>query len=105
MLTATVSHEMRTPLNAIITLVQNLQRYINNPKGQKLLKVIQNSAKMLLSLVNDMLDIFQIKNGKFVKNEHELNLREALSQIEDLFKLASHEKGIDFKIFCDDSVP
>ena len=58
MLTATVSHEMRTPLNAIITLIHNMERYVENPKGVRLMKVIQNSAKMLLSLVNDMLDIF-----------------------------------------------
>lgn len=34
---------------------------------------------MLLFLVNDMLDIFQIKNGKFMKNEHEVNVRESIS--------------------------
>ena len=79
MLTATVSHEMRTPLNAIMSLLGNLYPYIKDPKGRKLVKAIQSSAKMLLFLVNDMLDIFQIKNGKFMKNEHEVNVRESIS--------------------------
>ena len=36
-----------------------------------------------------MLDIFQIKNGKFKKNEQQVNLRESFSQIEDMFRLAT----------------
>jgi hypothetical protein len=39
---------------------------------------------MLHFLVNDMLDIFQIKNGKFVRNEREVKLRESIKQIEEL---------------------
>ena len=40
LLTATVSHEMRTPLNSMITLLQNLRRYITDPKGIDQLSVI-----------------------------------------------------------------
>lgn len=60
MLTATVSHEMRTPLNAIIALLCSLEKHIspNDANGRKLLSIIQNSSKILMSLVNDMLDIF-----------------------------------------------
>lgn len=77
MLTATVSHEMRTPLNAIIALLHTMDMHIQSPQGKKLLQIIYNSSKILLFLVNDMLDIFQIKNGKFLKNEKEVNLRES----------------------------
>ena len=78
MLTATVSHEMRTPLNVILTLLSNLKHLVNEPKSQRMIQVIHNSSKMLLSLVNDMLDIFQIKNGRFTKNEVAVNVRESL---------------------------
>ena len=44
MLTATVSHEMRTPLNAIISLILNVERFVKDDRGRKLIKVIQNSA-------------------------------------------------------------
>lgn len=40
LLTATVSHEMRTPLNSMITLLKNIKRYINDPSGLELLKII-----------------------------------------------------------------
>ena len=69
MLTATVSHDMRTPLNAIIGIGRNLEPHVTSEYGQKFLKIIMNSAKLLNFLVNDMLDLLRIRNRKFTKNE------------------------------------
>ena len=52
-----------------------------------------------------MLDIFQIKNGKFHKNEKEVNLRDSFLQIEDMFKLATEQKNLFFNLIIDDTVP
>jgi signal transduction histidine kinase len=52
-----------------------------------------------------MLDIFQIKNGKFHKNELPVNLRDSFSQIEDMFRLATEQKGISFSMNFEDTVP
>ena len=68
MLTATVSHDMRTPLNAIIGLLNNLDNFIKDPRGVLFLNIIRNSSKFMSFLVNDLLDFFQIKNGKFKPN-------------------------------------
>ena len=65
MLTATVSHDMRTPLNAIIGLLNTLKAFISDENGLKFLKIIEYSSRILLFLVSDLLDFFQIKNGKF----------------------------------------
>jgi signal transduction histidine kinase len=65
MLNATVSHDMRTPLNAILGLIEAVEPFVKGDQGRRLLSIINNSANMLLFLVNDMLDLFQIKNGKF----------------------------------------
>ncbi len=58
MLTATVSHDMRTPLNAILGLLMSIEQHVSTEEGKYLLKVIQFSSKILLSLVNDTLDFF-----------------------------------------------
>lgn len=58
MLTATVSHDMRTPLNAMIGLLTNIDPYITDQRGRKLLDIILNSSKILLFLVTDLLDFF-----------------------------------------------
>ena len=68
MITATVSHEMRTPINAILTQISSLEMILEGQTDQlKIIKVIKNSATLLLYLVNDMLDVYMIKNGKFQK--------------------------------------
>ena len=87
MLTATISHDMRTPLNAIMGLSQNLQAYINNECGLKNLKIINNSSQILLFLVNDLLDLFKMRNGKFVKNEVQVNVKQSIEEVMAIFSL------------------
>jgi signal transduction histidine kinase len=65
MLTATVSHDMRTPLNSILGLGKNLEQHITTTRGLRFLGVMMNSAKLLHFLVNDLIDLFRIRNGKF----------------------------------------
>lgn len=58
MLTATVSHEMKTPLNVIITLLQDIGCHLHTAEEKIMLVLIQNSAEMLLYLVNDIMDLY-----------------------------------------------
>jgi signal transduction histidine kinase len=58
MLTATVSHDLRTPINAIMGLLASLDHYVVNVKGKRYLKIIENSANFMLFLVSDLLDFF-----------------------------------------------
>ena len=70
MLTATISHDMRTPLNAIISVSKNLITDLSNSKRcqktwMKFLKIVFNSASLLNFQVNDLIDLFKIRTGKF----------------------------------------
>lgn len=56
MLTATVSHDLKTPINAISGLLNNLEYYISDPAGLRFLNIIKNSSKFMGYLVNDLLD-------------------------------------------------
>ena len=82
MMTATVSHEMRTPINAILTQLESLQiMLIGQTQIQQMTNIIKNSAQLLLYLVNDMLDVYLIKNGKFQKIEEQVLIKKILKQI------------------------
>ena len=57
-LTATVSHDLRTPLNSMIGLLNQVQPHVNSRTGAKFMKIITSSSKFMLFLVNDLLDFF-----------------------------------------------
>jgi signal transduction histidine kinase len=88
MITATVSHEMRTPINAILTQISSLEMILEGQTDQlKIIKVIKNSATLLLYLVNDMLDVYMIKNGKFQKINEKFFLKNLMMEIYEMFSL------------------
>ncbi len=70
---ATMSHELRTPLNSIIgftgILLQGLAGALNQEQ-QKQMSMVQNSARHLLALINDVLDISKIEAGELVLVRH-----------------------------------
>ena len=85
--TATVSHEMRTPLNSILTLLKVVMGSISDFKIKKTLRIILSSSEMLRYLVNDMLDLFAMKTDNFKKEESVANIQEeVVGIILEIFK-------------------
>ncbi|TNV83865.1 hypothetical protein FGO68_gene3753 [Halteria grandinella] len=105
MLTATISHDMRTPLNAILGMGVNLKKYIEHPQGIKFHSILINSSQLLLFLVNDFLDLFRFKNGKFQKNESFTNFRQQIEELIEIFKIQAEQKGLILHFDCDPNVP
>jgi signal transduction histidine kinase len=60
---------------------------------------------MLHYLVNDMVDLIGIKNGKFRKNERLCNIREEIQQVVDILGEPCKQKKLEFSFFVDDRVP
>ena len=77
---ASTSHDMRTPLNTIINMLILLQRKIDDPTLLKMLKAATSSSHLLMFLVNDNLDYFQITSGKFIIKNSLVNIKEILNQ-------------------------
>lgn len=67
--------------------------------------IVENSSKILLFLVNDLMDFTQIKNGKFKKNEVPVNIRESVSDMIEIVNLALVEKGLTLHYECREEVP
>ncbi|KJV25366.1 hypothetical protein VI06_19235, partial [Aquitalea magnusonii] len=101
---ANMSHEIRTPMNAIIGYTDLLQDFEIAPEPKKMIEIINQSAKGLLGLINDILDTAKLEQGAIELEELPFSLREVCQQTIDTFKLATERKGIDLVIEYPESI-
>ncbi|MBQ3558592.1 MAG: response regulator [Agathobacter sp.] len=94
-----MSHDIRTPMNAITGFANLAQTYIEDKAQVKdYLGKIQSASKHLLNLINDILDMSRIESGKVQIEESEVSLREVLTEVNNLIQPMAEEKNIDFQI-------
>jgi signal transduction histidine kinase len=103
---ATMSHELRTPLNSIIgfsevlagseQLHERQRRYAAN---------IQSSGKMLLGMINDILDLAKIESGKMEVRSEDLSIRDICEALVGLARPIAERKNIDLQCRLDDAIP
>jgi signal transduction histidine kinase len=93
-----MSHELRTPLNSIIgftgIVLQGFAGELNDEQ-KKQLEMSYGSAKHLLSLINDLLDISKIETGELKPDIEEFNIAEAGIEIRDSLKIMAEEKELE----------
>ena len=88
-----VSHDIRTPMNAIIGMTAIAETYLNNPeKIADCLNKIKVSSKHLLALINDVLDMSKIESGKIELNEENIMLTELIDSVSDICKQQAKAK-------------
>ena len=102
---ANMSHEIRTPLNAIIGFSDILCESNINAEEKENAKIISRSAKSLLNIINDVLDISKMENGKFQLEETEFSLFNLTEHIVELFSINIKDKGIKFIYTVDPHIP
>jgi len=89
---ANISHELRTPLNGILGYAQSLQRHVtDNSKVSDGLKIMLDSGKHLLEIINDILDLSTIDAGKMVPNNAEFDLQLAMDSCIDITSINRYE--------------
>jgi signal transduction histidine kinase len=99
---ARMSHEIRTPLNAIIGLSTIASHYEDNPKKvDDCLKKIDSSSRVLLGLVNDILDMSAIENNKMKLASVPFDLSAALDGLRDIYQSQCRSKKITLKVHFD----
>lgn len=100
------SHEMRTPLNAIIGLSELMLHGNSLPKEvADNLEKIYGSGMTLLSIVNDILDISRIESAKFELILSEYDVPSMINDIQSLNRLRIAEKPVNFQITIDETIP
>ena len=94
---ASMSHELRTPLNAVIgftgTLLMGLPGPLNTEQEQQL-RTIQSSARHLLSLINDMLDLARIESGKIQLNFEQVVCQSLVREVTAGLRSLADAKGL-----------
>ncbi len=98
---ASMSHELRTPLNAIMGFTGTLLMKLPGPltgEQEKQLKTIQTSAKHLLSLINDLLDLAKIESGKVELNFEPVICQAALEEVRATLQPMAEIKGLQFTL-------
>ena len=94
---ASVSHDLRTPLNGVLGYAQLLKRDRQmTPQQRAGLDVIERSGEHLLTLINDILDLSRIEAGKLVLHPTPVHLPTFLDAIGDLIRIKSAPKGLEF---------
>lgn len=92
---ASMSHEIRTPMNAIIGMTDFVLETGLTSLQREYLRIVQESAESLLSLINDVLDFSKIEAGKFDLEEVEFSLRDSFGCTLKSLAVQAHRKGLE----------
>ncbi|MEM9168176.1 MAG: ATP-binding protein [Pseudomonadota bacterium] len=102
---ANMSHEIRTPLNGLMGMAQVLSNSALTDEQRESVEVIVDSGDILLTVVNDVLDLSKIEAGKMPIESVPTNIRSLLEQLVRLWSPEAAEKGLALSLRYDDAMP
>lgn len=101
---ANMSHEIRTPLNGIMGFARLLYAADLPREHHQQAKIIVDQGKMLLGIINDILDLSKIESGHFELEKVVINPFVEFEAAFNLFRPLAEEKGLNYRIFIDNTI-
>ena len=96
---ANMSHDIRTPMNAIIGITTLMKNELHQPeKLAEHLDKLENSGQLLLGIINDILDMSRIESGKTTLNVEKTNLPQQISQLDSIIRQQSGQRRQTFTV-------
>ncbi len=102
---SSMSHEIRTPINTIIGLNEMILREDISEEVMEDATNVRSASKILLHLINDILDMSKIESGKMELTPVNYNMGDMISEIVGMFWMRAKEKGLSFHTDIDPKLP
>lgn len=102
---ANVTHEIRTPMNIILGFTELLTAEVADPRHREFLKAMDAGGRLLMTLINDILDLSRVEAGKLVLTPGPTDLRQVAGEIVQLFEARGAEKRIRIAAEVSPAVP
>ena len=95
---ANMSHEIRTPMNAVLGLAELLAAEPLTARQQELVSRLGNAGDLLLTIINDVLDLSKIEAGKLQIRKRNFSLQDLISKIINLYAPLAEDKGLELAV-------
>ncbi len=102
---AQISHEIRTPINAVLGMDEMIIRESVSPEIKQYAEDIKGAGRTLLNLVNEILDFSKMESGRMDIVKKQYNLLDAVIDIRNVLTPKAEEKGLSFRIELDEGLP
>lgn len=102
---ASISHEMRTPMNAILGMSNLLEQTELNDEQNNYINSVKQSSEILLGIINDILEISTLQNGKIAFEDKNFDLYQVLTNMVNVMQYKVNEKDLAFKLKIEPDVP
>lgn len=102
---ANMSHEIRTPMNAILGFSEVLYHKLDDAQHKKMIKSVLKSGNLLMSLLNDILDLSKIESEKIDLSPQAVETINVIDEIKILFQEITEKKGVNISIDVCDNFP